>query len=408
MIPTSAQEVVGVQRRGKALVVDDDPTQRLLLSIQLAKEGFEVVVAENGVEAVQRFVEEAPDIVFMDVMMPIMDGYQATREIKSLTVNRFVPVIFLSSLEEDVALVQGIACGGDDFLHKPSKPALLSAKIAAFERICALYRTASAQRDRIGSLHSELLREQELAQRIFNGVITAGRVQLPSVRMLLQPAATFSGDLLLMAYRPDGGLNVFLGDSTGHGLTAAIAAIPASEVFYAMTAKGSWGGDILEEINHKIYRLLPTGMFMAGTLVSIASPLHEGYIWNCGMPDVLVLSADAQTFCQRVASHSPPLGIVSVLPELHQITAVELHPGERIVMCSDGLLEAVSPSGEQFSQRRFERALLGSDPEQGVGGIRQLLSEFCLDRPFDDDVSLVDICCDTGITQGRQGGRGDS
>lgn len=393
---------LGRSRRGKALVVDDDPTQRLLLSIQLDKEGFETVTASNGLEAIQRFVAESPDIVFMDVMMPVMDGYEATREIKSLSGDRFVPVIFLSALEEDVALVQGIASGGDDFLHKPSKPSLLSAKIAAFERISGLYATASRQRDRIEQLHAQMLREQELAEQIFRRVISVHRDQVVGVSMLMQPATTFSGDLMLMAYRPDGGGHIFLGDSTGHGLSAAIAAVPVSEAFYALTTKGFSGADILEELNKKLCRLLPTGMFMAATLVSISVDLGEVYVWNCGMPDVLVMRGEVLT--QSIESQMPPLGVVDTVDVLRAVEPVSVQRSDRIVLYSDGLIEASSPQGDAYGMSRLLGVLAEASQAGVIESVQRALMGFCQGRPFEDDVSLVEVCCEQWCLSQAQGG----
>lgn len=394
---SGAAERLGI-RRGKALVVDDDPAQQLLLSIQLGQEGFEIVTASNGVEAIQCFVEESPDIVFMDVMMPVMDGYEATREIKSLSGDRFVPVIFLSALEEDVALVQGIACGGDDFLHKPSSPCLLSAKIAAFERISGLYSMAHRQRSRIEQLHAQLLREQELAEQLFSRVISMHREQVAGVEVLMQPATTFSGDLMLMAHRPDGGVHVFLGDSTGHGLSAAIPAVPVSEVFYALTTKGFSGVDILDELNRKLCRLLPTGMFMAAALVSIDETRGEVYIWNCGMPDVLVMRG--ATVVQAIASQMPPLGIVDEVDALRAVAPVSVQGSDRIVLYSDGVIEASAPSGESFGVARLVEVLTRVGPSGMAACVLRALTGFCHGRPFEDDVSLVEVRCDQWALKG--------
>ena len=116
---------------GKALVVDDDATNRVFIRALLVKEGYDVVLAEDGIEGVARFREVRPDIVFMDVMMPHMDGYEATRLIKELAGETFVPVIFLTALSDDEAMMSCINAGGDDFLSKPFKKNTLKSKIIA-------------------------------------------------------------------------------------------------------------------------------------------------------------------------------------------------------------------------------------------------------------------------------------
>ncbi len=122
----------------KALIVDDELTNRLILRSLLKKQGYQTLEAENGEQAVKLYQQEMPQIIFMDVMMPIMDGYSATREIKSLAGKKFVPVIFLTAMTDENSLQACIDAGGDDFLVKPYDRFLLQSKIQAMQRIARL------------------------------------------------------------------------------------------------------------------------------------------------------------------------------------------------------------------------------------------------------------------------------
>jgi two-component system, HptB-dependent secretion and biofilm response regulator len=118
----------------KVLVVDDNTTNRQMLEAFLRKLGCRVVEAVDGAQAVEVFRREAPDLILMDVMMPVMDGYEATRRIKELASGRWVPVVFLSALDKDESLVTGLAAGGDDYLAKPANLVVLTAKLRSFAR----------------------------------------------------------------------------------------------------------------------------------------------------------------------------------------------------------------------------------------------------------------------------------
>ena len=113
----------------RLLIADDEASNRLLLKGLLRKSGHVVIEAQNGREAVEMFAEERPDMVFMDVMMPEMDGYEATERIKALAGERWIPVIFLTALSDEAGLARCIECGGDDFLTKPYSPVLLGARM---------------------------------------------------------------------------------------------------------------------------------------------------------------------------------------------------------------------------------------------------------------------------------------
>jgi len=239
----------------------------MVLSAMLQKDGYTVCVAENGREAVAIFEQQQPDMVLMDVMMPEMDGYEATSQIKALAGARFVPVIFLNAITDDQALVQCMVCGGDDFLTKPYKRPILRAKINALERVRQLYTTLQRQKEVLTSHHQHLQREYEVAKKLFNTIVHPGCLDAPHLKYLLSPMAIFNGDLLLAARQPSGGLHIMVGDFTGHGLPAAVGAIPMSDIFYSMTAKGDAISDIVAEANQKLKAILPTGVFCAACLL---------------------------------------------------------------------------------------------------------------------------------------------
>ncbi len=125
----------------RALVVDDDDTNRLVLSRHLQRMGMRVLQASNGIDGVAVFERERPQIVFVDVKMPGMDGYETTRRIKEAAGDSFVPVIFITALHDAAALLRCVESGGDDFLTKPFNHVLVQARVDALLRIRQLYET---------------------------------------------------------------------------------------------------------------------------------------------------------------------------------------------------------------------------------------------------------------------------
>ncbi len=141
----------------KILVVDDTATNRQILAAFLKKLGFVIIMAEDGAQAVEKFTAENPDIVLMDVMMPVMDGYEATRRIKAMSGERWVPVIFLSALDKEENLVAGLDAGGDDYLHKPVNFVILDAKLRSMVRTLDLQKRLDEERRRIAAITSNLV-----------------------------------------------------------------------------------------------------------------------------------------------------------------------------------------------------------------------------------------------------------
>ena len=122
------------------LVVDDMATNRQVLQIFLNKLGCHVLTANDGQQAVDICRSSNPDLVLMDVMMPVMDGHEAARRIKAEQTGRWLPVVFLSALDKEEDLVAGLEAGGDDYLAKPINLVVLNAKLRS------LARTIRAQR----------------------------------------------------------------------------------------------------------------------------------------------------------------------------------------------------------------------------------------------------------------------
>ncbi len=118
----------------------------MILSAILKKEGYSVVSAVNGQEAIDVFQQEEPDLVLMDIMMPVMDGYEATQKIKVLSQEKFTPIIFLMAMTDEQALRRCVDVGGDDFLSKPYNQVIIKAKIDALERMSQLYNTVYKQK----------------------------------------------------------------------------------------------------------------------------------------------------------------------------------------------------------------------------------------------------------------------
>ena len=389
--------------KGLALVVDDIAVNRTILQGLLKREGYQTIAAENGAQAVQMYTEFKPDIVFMDVMMPVMDGLEATARIKELAGTLFVPVIFLSALSEGEALAKCIDAGGDDFLSKPYVHAILRAKIKAMERIRDLQRMVAEQHRKIESQHLHFLNEHVVAEKIYSRAITGDNLTSQHIHSLLRAVSIFSGDMLLTADCPDGKMHVLLGDFTGHGISAAIGVLPAAEVFRAMTAKGFSAAEILTTINAKLYKVLPTGMFMAACFVVIEKDMKSISVWNAGMPEVLilgVLTADEQrsVIKHRVASKYLALGILKNADIESPPAYIDIASGDRVLLCSDGVTEANNSSGNEFGALRYEQAACAT--LRSFYAVVAALENFRKSQPLNDDVSLVEIHCVQGLLQG--------
>jgi diguanylate cyclase (GGDEF)-like protein len=119
----------------KILLVEDQASIRASLALQLTQYGHQVIEAESASMAVEQFKAHHPDLILMDVVMPGEDGYWAARQIRAIEGSGWTPIIFLSSLDSELDLWQGIQAGGDDYLVKPASGVVLAAKLHAMSRL---------------------------------------------------------------------------------------------------------------------------------------------------------------------------------------------------------------------------------------------------------------------------------
>ena len=113
------------------LIVDDSPTEAHVLKGMLEKHGFEVETAENGTEGIERAKELKPDLILMDVVMPGLNGFQATRQLTKDPETSEIPVIIVTTKDQETDRVWGLRQGAKDFLTKPVGEKVLMEKINA-------------------------------------------------------------------------------------------------------------------------------------------------------------------------------------------------------------------------------------------------------------------------------------
>ena len=117
----------------KILIVEDEANIRELLRLYLEREGYTVLEAENGVEGIKKWKSDKPDMLLLDVMMPVMDGWEVCREIRA---ESDVPIIMLTAKGETADRVSGLEMGADDYIVKPLEmPEVIARVRAVFRRI---------------------------------------------------------------------------------------------------------------------------------------------------------------------------------------------------------------------------------------------------------------------------------
>ncbi|WP_371323550.1 SpoIIE family protein phosphatase [Dechloromonas sp. ZY10] len=504
----------------KVLAVDDNRTNLHILQVFLKKLGHQVILAENGEEAVRRFASEEIDVVLLDIMMPIMDGFEASRQIKAMSRERWTPIILLSALNRDENLVEGLEAGADDYLTKPINFVVLEAKLRSVHRTLTLQQQSidTARREQavadniidaiitindrgiissvnraaerifgwrseelvgnnvkmlvpephrsahdgyienytgggqpkiigkereVEALHKDghtfpatlgvtevfldnkrmfigLVRdiserkqsehklqenarllqayydqtqnEQQLAQRLMEKQLHRKGLQDKRLRYKVIPAENFSGDIVAANRSPEGRFYALLADATGHGLPAAISALPVLAIFYRLARLNSSLREMVHELNQQLKESMPIGRFVAATLVCLDEEAKTGEIWVGGTPQAFLFDRWGRP--SRVfESDNLALGIIGNEELDCRPVAFTWESESQLVLCSDGLLEASNNQGEQFEVEGLLAATANTSPHIRFANIESALAKHLQDQVATDDVSLMVIDC---------------
>ncbi len=372
------------------LVADDNDSDRLILSGILKRQGHDVLLAENGREAVDLFTEHRPHLILLDALMPEMDGFEAARLIKCAAGEDLVPIIFLTSLKDAESLAQCLDAGGDDFLSKPYQRVILEAKIHAFQRMRQMHQTLQNQRDQIAKNNSYMLQEQRVAKAVFDNVAHSGCLDASNIKHMLSPLSVFNGDVLLAANKPSGGTHILLGDFTGHGLPAAVGALPMAEIFYGMTAKGFGMNDIMREINLKLKTILPIGVFCCAGFADVSYRKGSCSLWLGGLPDCYLLRNNGEV--EVFVSDHVPIGVIDPKSFDDSTYEILMEEGDRLYLWSDGIHESRNTSDEMYGEVRLKTLFEQNEEPEGLfDNIRDDVLRHIRGGERDDDITMLEM-----------------
>ena len=386
----------------KVLVVDDISTNRVILNQALSALGdYEVVEAVNGREAIKQFEKEKPDLILMDIMMPDMDGLQATSVIKEKMGEDYIPIIFITALSSEDSLVTALSSGGDDFITKPFNVDVLESKINAHFRIRELTQQLNVKNKLLSKFNHHLMAEQELIEHFFESAVQQSFLDEKLIRYHMSSMSTFNGDLLLTERAPDGGLYLVMGDFTGHGLTAAMGTLPVAMIFFKMVSERYAVGDIAREINLQLYKLMPSGMFFTATILELNRQGTIMSVWMGGMPENYWFSKDGK-LKGLIHSQHMPLGILDD-DEFNSLTqSFSIENEDKLYLYSDGFIEAKNSAGELYGGERLKDVLVKNSDNRFDLALKSL-NDFSDNEEQNDDLTFVELnCCVVAAPENKQ------
>ena len=372
--PVTNKILVDPEEEGSARILihvgDVNNFQELLRFLDCKDYELELCLKEQDVvETCKHF---KPDLILIDTVTSDKDGFDVAKKINEESCAVFVPVVFLGTQYSDQKLAKCIDSGGVGLLCQPYNSAVLKSKIITFIHLAKLEQEKKTQQYELDLYRQELEANYEIAIDVFKNVIHSDALDSDGVRYSISPTSIFNGDILLAANRPSGEFQVMLGDFTGHGISAAIGTIPVADIFYGMTAKGFGISEIIIEINRKVKKILPRGLFLAACFFEYDLGSDKLSIWNAGLPDVLMYDASGSEVKYKFSSRNYPLGISDTISYTTSVENYYIKDGERLILFTDGIIEAKNADGMMY----------GLDGV--IGGIKNIQTESVLELLLDN------------------------
>ncbi len=355
------------QGKWRVLVVDDERVNLQVMVNELSMDGYEVIVAESGVEALEIIAGGRVDLVVLDVMLPRMSGFEVCRRIRETRPSHDLPVLMLTARNRTEDVVAGLESGANDYVAKP---------VGRLEFLARVRGLLSLERS--FRLHEELAlikREVQIAHNI-QSVILAGLPALPDgmrVAFRYCPMTELGGDFYDIRKLSERSLAVLVADVSGHGIPAALICSMLKIAYELNYQAGSSPAVIMETLNRIMSGYLD-GQFITACFAVIDRDAMTIRYANAGhWPIILQTEGDDLALLDSGPGFIP-LGWDR--DARYETSEIPIGGAARIVFYTDGIVEARDGGDHMFGEERFHdllKARRGDGPDElaeaVVGGV---------------------------------------
>ncbi len=340
----------------KILIVDDEPFNVDYLEQELEELDYQTISAGNGQEALEKVKTESPDLVLLDIMMPVMDGFEVLARLKANQSTRDLPVIIISANSDMKSVVRGIQMGAEDYLPKPFDETLLRARISS-----------SLEKKRLRDIEQLYMKsmehELEIGRKIQKRFLPSDLPQIDSweIAAYFKAAHEVAGDFYDAFLLPNGNLVCVVGDVCDKGVGAAlfmtlfrslVRVTAMTEIYNQEQETASLSSaerlrHIVSFTNNYICETHWDANMFATLFVGILD-LHDGTLTyaNCGNERPILAGAGKENTI--LPATGPVVGIFPWAQYTIQETCME--KGDMLLVFTDGIPDARNEANQEFGK----------------------------------------------------------
>lgn len=371
-----------MEPRQRILLIDDSANDLAVTRRFLERRGYDVATALSGEEGLRLAAQQLPDAIVVDYRMPVMDGFEVARNIKSDPQLQTIPVLMLTGADSAQHVVDGLGAGADDFVTKGADIEIVIARLNALLRV-------KKYQDQLRRFNQQILRDLQIARRVQEALVPAAsfdaaRVQ---VRSAYIPSEALSGDFYDYFVQDDL-LYLFVADVSGHGLPAAILVSLLKSYIHTEADPHSSLAEFMSRLNDFLFTVsLPT-QFATAQLFRVDASGNLLFANAAHPPFLLYQRATGRSLL--VEEPSNLLGAMPDMPFAERSLSVA--PGDTLFVYTDGLTDRRNAAGEFYAIDRVA-SLLEESRDHDVNTIYDRIytdvTGFEATPEYRDDIAFV-------------------
>jgi phosphoserine phosphatase RsbU/P len=345
--------------REKILIVDDSIANRKLLSAILKKEGYELLEAEDGEQAIEFASRELPDLILLDIMMPKIDGYQVCETLKGNEQTFTIPIIFLSAMTEEKDKIKGLDLGAADYVTKPFNKGEVLARVRAQLKIRSLTQSLLKANHELEEKQRSLEEDLKAAGLIQQSLLPTQEcfIDHAETAWKFMPCQKVGGDLFNFYQLDQDHWAIYIFDVSGHGVPSAMVAVSVSQML-----RPEVGLTLRRSADPKNCEIVSPSQVLARLDREYPMERFDKYFTLA----YFILNAKNGNLLYSNAAHPPPIvlrsnggfealerggtivGLGGLLP--FEEGVITLAPGDKLFLYTDGITEYENLSGKMFGQ----------------------------------------------------------
>ncbi|OHD71653.1 MAG: hypothetical protein A2W19_02325 [Spirochaetes bacterium RBG_16_49_21] len=331
------------KNRRRILVVDDEPVNLQVMINYLSLEGYDVITALAGAEALEKLDHERVDLVVLDVMLPRLSGYEVCRIIRESYSLYELPVLMLTARNKPGDIVTGLEAGANDYLTKPVDKQELVARVSSLISLKVSVK-----------LNSELVllkRDIQIAHEIQNSILaqTFPHIEGVDFGLRYEPMTELGGDFYDVQMIGDNQLAILLADVSGHGVAAAFICAMLKVAYSFHLHNAADPSDLMKKIAATMFNYAG-GQFITGCYACIDLEKKRLFQANAGHWPLLIFRKSEQRLIYS-KDHGTPIGWNP--EEEYNTIEMDIRSGDRVILYTDGVTEARNSANVMYGEERF-------------------------------------------------------